>query len=46
MTYDAWNDLKKSILEKQRTYFNKGEIWQAGQELIKLGYNKYAYIGK
>jgi uncharacterized SAM-binding protein YcdF (DUF218 family) len=22
------------------------EVWHAGQELIKLGYNKYAYIGK
>ncbi len=27
MIYDNWNDLKKSISEKTRTYFNKGEIW-------------------
>ncbi|MEI6660045.1 MAG: type II toxin-antitoxin system PemK/MazF family toxin [bacterium] len=27
MTYDTWNSLKKSLSEKPRTYFNKGEIW-------------------
>jgi mRNA interferase MazF len=34
MTYDSWNNLKKSLSEKQRTYFNKGEIW-----FVSLGKN-------